>query len=256
MRRLKCKAVFSFYRCHKADLEWHCNYWVWFDFCFTALHQILGHFERGQLSQSHCSCASLLGSLPVLSAHSFASNWQLLFLNQRRRENGRRNLTKLNRKNVPDVGIEPGAACMASGHAYDRADTPGAINWENTMVKTINPYVFICVWVVCHKKKKKLSRHFLGKLLTTVFCSCFLSTCNSYLTAVFFFMYMDKRRLTTNQKVKQTTLCAKRFQMQCMYISVWAMRDADQNRLYFCIIPGCQSGIYIHAGNYKVYIWC
>ena len=33
----------------------------------------------------------LLGSLPVLSAHSFASNWQLLFLNQRKRENGRRN---------------------------------------------------------------------------------------------------------------------------------------------------------------------
>ena len=63
----------------------------WFDFCFTALQHILGHFERGQLPNPYCSWASLLGSLPVLSAHSFASNWQLLFLNQRKRENGRRN---------------------------------------------------------------------------------------------------------------------------------------------------------------------
>ena len=63
----------------------------WFDFCFTALQHILGHFERGQLPNPHCSWASLLGSLPVLSAHSFASNWQLLFLNPRKRENGRRN---------------------------------------------------------------------------------------------------------------------------------------------------------------------
>ena len=66
---------------------------------------------------------SLLGNLPVLSTHSFASNWQPLFLNQRRRENGRRNvsMTKSPRKNVPDVGIELGAACMPSEHASDRA---------------------------------------------------------------------------------------------------------------------------------------
>ena len=60
---------------------------VWFDFCFTALQHILGHFGRSQLTYPHCSWASLLGSLPVLSAHSFASNCQLLFLNQRKREN-------------------------------------------------------------------------------------------------------------------------------------------------------------------------
>ena len=68
----------------------------------------LGHFGRGQLPYPHCSWASFLGSLPVLSAHSFASNWQLLFLNQRKRENGRRNvfMAKSQRKNVPDVGIE------------------------------------------------------------------------------------------------------------------------------------------------------
>ena len=52
-------------------------------------------------------------SLPVISAHSSASNWQLLFLNQRKRENGRRNvfMTKSPRKNVPDVGTELRAAC-------------------------------------------------------------------------------------------------------------------------------------------------
>ena len=45
-----------------------------FDFCFTALQHILGHFGRGQLTLPHCSWASLLGSFPVLTAHSFASN--------------------------------------------------------------------------------------------------------------------------------------------------------------------------------------
>ena len=114
------------FRFYKGSLRIN-GFGFWFDFCFTALQHILGHFERGQLPLPHCSWASLLGSLPVLSAHSFASNWQLLFLNQRKRENGRRNLfmTKSPRKNVPDVGIELGAACMPSGHASDRATAPG-----------------------------------------------------------------------------------------------------------------------------------
>ena len=74
--------------------------------------------------------ASLLGSLLVLSAHSFARNWQLLFLNQRKRENGRRNffMTKSPWKNVPDVGIELGAAYMPSVHASDWATAPGFRN--------------------------------------------------------------------------------------------------------------------------------
>ena len=42
------------------------------------------HF-RSFRARSHCSWASLLGSLPALSAHSFASKWQLPFLNQRER---------------------------------------------------------------------------------------------------------------------------------------------------------------------------
>ena len=66
-------------------------------------------------------------SWPEFSAHSFASNWQLLFLNQRKRENSCRMffMNKSPRKNVPDVGIELGAACMQSGHASDRATAPG-----------------------------------------------------------------------------------------------------------------------------------
>ena len=89
----------------------------WFDFCLTALQHILGHFRRGQLTYPHCPWASLLGTLPVLSAHYFASNWQLLFLNQRKRENGRRNvfMTKSPRKNVLTWGSNSGPlACQAN----------------------------------------------------------------------------------------------------------------------------------------------
>ena len=97
---------------------------VWFLFYGPSTH-FWGNFGYGQLTLPHCSWAILLGSLPVLSAHSFASNWQLLFLNQWKRENGHRNvfMTKSPRKNVPDVGIELGAACMAI--ASDRATAPG-----------------------------------------------------------------------------------------------------------------------------------
>ena len=48
-------------------------------------------------------------------------------MNQRKRENDRRNvfMTKSPRKNVLDMGIEPGATCMPSEHASDRATAPG-----------------------------------------------------------------------------------------------------------------------------------
>ena len=36
---------------------------------------LLGHFGRGQLTYPHCSWANLLGSLLVLSAHSFQTRW-------------------------------------------------------------------------------------------------------------------------------------------------------------------------------------
>ena len=99
---------------------------VWFDFVlrpFSTFKVISGVVNY----LTNCSWTSLLGCLPVFGVHSFASNWQLLFLNQRKRENGRRNyfMSKSPRKNVPDVGIEFGAACMPSGHASDRATAPG-----------------------------------------------------------------------------------------------------------------------------------
>ena len=37
-------------------------------------------------------------------------------------------MTKSPRKNVPDVGIELGAACMPSELASDRATAPGDLN--------------------------------------------------------------------------------------------------------------------------------
>ena len=45
--------------------------------------------------------------------------------NQGKRENGRRNvfMNKSPRKNVPDVGLELGAACMPSGQASNQATT-------------------------------------------------------------------------------------------------------------------------------------
>ena len=89
----------------------------WLYYCFTALRHILGHFERGHLAYPHCSWASLLGSLPVHSAHSFASNWQMPFLNQRKGDNERRNffMTKFPLKNVPGVRIEPATVCLPGG---------------------------------------------------------------------------------------------------------------------------------------------
>ena len=94
---------------------------------FTALQHILGQFGRGQLTYPHCSWASLLGSLPLLSVHSFASNWQLPFLNQLKEENGSRNyfLTKFHERMLPNVRTEPATVHIPSGHGSDRATAPG-----------------------------------------------------------------------------------------------------------------------------------
>ena len=59
--------------------------------CFKALQYCSGHFGHCQLTHPHCSWANLQANLPVLSAYSFASNWQLLFLNQWKGKNGCRN---------------------------------------------------------------------------------------------------------------------------------------------------------------------
>ena len=77
--------------------------------CFMALRHFSDHFGRGQLAYMypHCPRASLLCSLPVLSAHSSASNWQLLFLNQWKGENSCRNyfMTNLHKRMLQDVRI-------------------------------------------------------------------------------------------------------------------------------------------------------
>ena len=87
------------------------------------------HFGRGHLTYPHCSWASLLGILPVLGAHSFASNWQLPFLNQRKEENGRRNylMSNLHERMLLDGRINPATVCIPGGRASDRATTPVTI---------------------------------------------------------------------------------------------------------------------------------
>ena len=75
--------------------------------CCCCCVGVLRPFDTFQvmLTYPHCSWASLHGRLPVLSAHSFASNWQLPLLNQQKGENGRRNyfMTKFHERMLPDV---------------------------------------------------------------------------------------------------------------------------------------------------------
>ena len=93
----------------------------------TALRHFQGHFGRGQLTLPYgscCSWAGLLGSLqvPILSSHYFVSNWQLLFLNHRKGETGRRNyfMTNLHEIMLPDVRIEPATVRILGGAWRDR----------------------------------------------------------------------------------------------------------------------------------------
>ena len=64
-----------------------CLRFVW---GFTAQSVLLRSCWASQLIYSHCSWAvlGLLSGEPVLSAHTFASNWQLPFLNQWKGGNG------------------------------------------------------------------------------------------------------------------------------------------------------------------------
>ena len=109
------------------EWPWPLVLWVlvWFLFYGPSTH--FRSFRVWLVTLTTLFLGKPLGSLPVLSAHSVPSNWQLLSLNQWKRENGRRNvfMTKSPWKSVPDVGIELGAACMPSGLASDRATAPG-----------------------------------------------------------------------------------------------------------------------------------
>ena len=101
--------------------------------CFTALRHFSCHFGCDQLTYPHCSWASLLGSLPVLSVHSFASNLQLSFLNQRKAENGCSNYSMIN-KNV--AGREDATIRMPGGRASEGATAPGlrhAYDWKKEL---------------------------------------------------------------------------------------------------------------------------
>ena len=46
-------------------------------------------------------------------------------------------MTKSPRKNVPDVGIELGAACMPSEHASDRAAAPVVVTGQQILVSVV-----------------------------------------------------------------------------------------------------------------------
>ena len=91
--------------------------------CFTTLRYFSGHFGHSQLTYPNCSWASHLGSLSVLSAHSFASNWQLPFFNEWKGENTCRNyfMTKLHERMLPDVRTEPVTVHIPGGRASDWA---------------------------------------------------------------------------------------------------------------------------------------
>ena len=133
----KCGALTHYarkYRCGPRLLR-NVDLWLtlqenmfWFGwFLFYSPSTQFRSFRARSVNLARLFLGKLLGGLPVLSAHSFASNWQMLFLNQRRRENGRRNvfITKSPWKNVPNVGIELGAACMPTELASDQATAPG-----------------------------------------------------------------------------------------------------------------------------------
>ena len=64
----------------------------------------------------------------IVSAHSFASNWQLPFLNQRKGDNGRRIFFSWpisSQECVPGVRVESATGSIPGGRASDRATTPG-----------------------------------------------------------------------------------------------------------------------------------
>ena len=85
-------------------------------FSLTLCQQYFSHIG-GQLTYTHCSWADLdlLSGLPVLIAHTFASNWQLPFLNQQQEENNHRNyfMINLHESNMAGLGLKlmtPGLA--------------------------------------------------------------------------------------------------------------------------------------------------
>ena len=71
----------------------------------------MGHVERGKFTKPHVYWAGLvLQAVNQYCAHSFARNWQLPFLNQRKGENDRRKYFMINLHEImlpTSAGVEP-----------------------------------------------------------------------------------------------------------------------------------------------------
>ena len=136
-----------------------------FCWCFSALRHILGHFGRGQLTYPHCSWANLLGSLPVFSAHSFASNWQLPFLNQRKEENGRRNyfMTKLQNEVFMDKVKEISSK--------SKSDQRKCENWHIISENNIHFRIARAMIAKCKKRSPKSTPHSKNKMIFYTPCA-------------------------------------------------------------------------------------
>ena len=109
-----------------------------------ALRHFSGHFGHGQLTYPHCTWATFLDNLQVLSINSFASNWQLPFSNQRKGENGLRNYFMTNRheRMLLDVKIKPVTVHIPGGGASHRASQPGSKCFDD-------PTCIFCISLIC-----------------------------------------------------------------------------------------------------------
>ena len=94
---------------------------IWFNLLHYVHVAQLRSRRKGQLSYQHTDPGKPPRcSLPVLGIHSLAIHRQLLFLNQRKRKSGHRNIfmTKSSRKNVPDTGYNLDTACISKRNCY------------------------------------------------------------------------------------------------------------------------------------------
>ena len=92
---------------------------------FTAQSTQWGHVERGQFTSPHRYRTSLvLQAVNQYCAHSFARNWQLPFLNQRKGENDRRKYFMINlheRMLQTTAGVEPAISWSPFGRGSNWA---------------------------------------------------------------------------------------------------------------------------------------
>ena len=95
-------------------------------------------------------------------------------------------MTKSPRKNLPDVGIELGAACMPSGHASDRATAPG-INVSVIKHLSLECCYFYIFWsfgtVRFNKTESAIFKlwmlYFRGSFFILFTCICIVYCCRT-----------------------------------------------------------------------------